>query len=110
MRHPHKLDITRPPWSLESGDRTSTNVIASSGIRVARCDFDGLPTHPECRANAALIASAPQLHARIVRLLEYLESIRALKAITGLTIDEEIRETRRVLYVAKGLTGKVQAV
>ena len=52
--------FTPGPWLPMAG--LPTNVIATSGIRVARCDFDGDATHVDCLANAHLIASAPDLY------------------------------------------------
>lgn len=61
---------TPGPWDLMSG--MPTNVIGSSGIRVARCDFDGDFSHPECAANAHLIAAAPDMYEALERAMSYL--------------------------------------
>jgi len=44
-----------------------TNVLDGAGLRVARCDFDGDFDNPQARANATLIAAAPDLYALLSR-------------------------------------------
>jgi hypothetical protein len=44
------------PWDVMAG--MPTNVLAASGIRVARCDFDGDFSHLESVHNAAFIVLA----------------------------------------------------
>lgn len=57
------------PWHVMAG--MPTNVLDDRGIRVARCDFDGVPDGPhaaEMHANARLIASAPERLSACMRL------------------------------------------
>jgi hypothetical protein len=50
---------TPGPWALMGS--MPTNVLAMSGMRVARCDFDGDFEHPEAHANARLVAAVPEM-------------------------------------------------
>ncbi len=50
---------TPGPWGHMAG--MPTNVLSGSGLRVARCDFDGDFDHPTAHANARLIATAPEM-------------------------------------------------
>lgn len=62
---------TKGPWLPMAG--MPTNIIDASGLRVARCDFDGDFTHADCLANARLIAAAPDLLDELNVAIAYLE-------------------------------------
>lgn len=71
---------TPGPWGLMSG--MPTNVLGNGGIRVARCDFDGDFGHPECAANARLIAAAPDLLEAVKEFCRRVEAgeVRSIKS------------------------------
>ncbi len=54
------------PFDLMDG--MPTNVLDASGVRIARCDFDGNFDHPECTANARLFSAADALLASCIEV------------------------------------------
>lgn len=86
------------PWALMAG--MPTNVLDAGGCRVARCDFDGDDTHPECRANALLIAAAPDLLAMAQHALNRLESIHETEPL--LALDDDMMQLRGAITRATG--------
>lgn len=67
-----KAQHTPGPWAIHSG--LETNVIGHTGIRVARCDFDGADPCAESIATARLIAAAPELLAALKDLMEHAQA------------------------------------
>lgn len=67
------INHTPGPWAQMAG--MPTNVIGSTGIRVARCDFDGDAEHPETHANAALIAAAPAMREQLLVAALHLDGL-----------------------------------
>ena len=67
----------RAPWGVMAG--MPTNVLDGAGLRVARCDFDGDFDNPQARANATLIAAAPDLYAA----LEFVRKYAVMRASKG---------------------------
>jgi hypothetical protein len=47
-----------------------TNILDQSGLRVARCDFDGDATHPDAQDNAKQICQAMNSRVDLVAALE----------------------------------------
>lgn len=71
---------TKGPWYVMAS--MPTNVLDSRGLRVARCDFDGVSDGPhigEMRSNARLIAAAPDLLEACQRMEEWFhEKVRPM--------------------------------
>ncbi len=59
-------DAKHSPGPFELMDGMPTNVLAADGTRIARCDFDGDFSHPECAANARLFSAADALLAAAI--------------------------------------------
>lgn len=73
-----------------------TNVLDGRGLRVARCDFDGITDGPhmaEMHANARLIAAAPELLRELRELGDVVEVLYAVIVANGLS--EELPSLRR---------------
>jgi hypothetical protein len=60
--------IKHSPGPFTLMDGMPTNVLASDGTRIARCDFDGNFDHPECAANARLFSAADALLASCIQV------------------------------------------
>lgn len=90
---------TPGPWGLMAG--MPTNVLAASGIRVARCDFDGDFSHPETRANAEMIVRAVNSHDELVAALKRLSKQMLGRVMSQEDIDA-LDEAGRVISKARG--------
>lgn len=102
----HTKAFTPGPWTVRCARIFGAKNRPVADVLQWATDQDA-PSAYQSKANAALMAASPEMQARLERLHEYLLSIRALKAVTGPTIDAEISETRKILYVAQGLTGRI---
>jgi hypothetical protein len=70
------IRIKNTPWLPMAG--MPTNILNSSGLRVARCDFDGDVNHKDAIANSAYISAAsPEVVLKLLVEIERLEAENA---------------------------------
>lgn len=88
---------TPGPWYVMAG--MPSNVLSAGGLRVARCDFDGNFDSAEARANAKLMAAAPDMFAALEAWTDWLDKYG--KDFHGPCIDD----ARAALAKARGEVG-----
>ena len=93
------------PWDTMTG--CPWNVLSYSGLRVARCDFDGDETHPQVAANAKFIAVAHEAISQLLGqlanaevLVDNLRNINDTAVETIATLEKRIEQLRNACRLA----------
>ena len=96
---------TPGPWLPMAG--MPTNILDSSGLRVARCDYDGEMDNPQCDANARLIAAAPDLLEACRNVLRTCEHVEPWDGDDG-GVMIEVSLSRRTIHALREAIAKAE--
>lgn len=85
---------TPGPWAVNDDD--PTEVVTRHGRLVAACHYRG-----EAKANARLIAAAPELLEALLDCAAYLDALAGSKLVTGPSIDARRASARTAVAKAE---------
>lgn len=94
---------TPGPWRSHlqrNGGLRDRAVESDGGCPVAVVQDGG--NDDQLKANTALIAAAPEMLHKLIRMHQYLGSLVGIGAVTGPTIEAEIGELSQLILAAQG--------